>query len=87
MHAHPIYANYHLKPVKFIMARLLVVKVIYFWMIFFSFDAATSLVSEANKLSEKSFPTNQNHFQNINDSCSKLGNQLCAEKEISKFCP
>ena len=37
------------------MARLLVVKVIYFYMIFFSFAAAASLVSEANKLSEKKF--------------------------------
>ena len=37
------------------MARLLVVKVIYFYMIFFSFAAAASLVSEASKLSEKSF--------------------------------
>ena len=35
------------------MARLLVVKIIYFYMIFFRFAAATSLVSEANKLSEK----------------------------------
>ena len=65
MHAQPMYANSHLKPVKFIMASLLVVKVMYFFMIFFSFAAATSLVSEAREVSEKSFSTIQNHFRNI----------------------
>ena len=62
MHAQPIHANYHLKPVKLIHYRKSVgfESNILFYIIFFSFAAATSLVSEANKLSEKRFSTSQN---------------------------
>lgn len=71
-----MYANYYLKPVKLIIARLVVVKVLYFlFTSFFSFAEASSLLSEASKLSEKSLSANQNFaiLEKQNGSCSKLG--------------